>query len=90
MIQKIEIGEGGNVAAASATLVEAPSVSETTMTGHQPQIAGFAAVFTLPEEVRAADVAPEVIRRYERRLGAVQAPSGAGSETKGLLPGAVE
>ncbi len=78
-MRKIEIGEGGDVTAAGATLVEAPSVAEMIVTGHQPQIAGFdeaaqpGFVFNSPEEGRAAEVALDVIRRYERKLGDVQA-----------------
>jgi type III restriction enzyme len=49
------------------------------VTGHQPHIPGFAAsdqqgfVFSSPEEGRAAEVALDVIRRYERKLGNVDA-----------------
>jgi type III restriction enzyme len=79
VMRKIEIGEGGDVAAGGATLVEAPSVAEMIVTGHQPQIAGFdeaaqpGFVFNSPEEGRAAEVALDVIRRYERKLGDVEA-----------------
>jgi type III restriction enzyme len=79
VMRKIEIGEGGDVAATGATLIESPSVAEMIVTGHQPQIPGFAAteqqgfVFATPEEGRVAEVALDVIRRYERKLGNVEA-----------------
>ena len=79
VMRKIEIGDGGDVAASGATLVEAPSIAEMMVTGHQLQISGFdqaaqpGFVFSSPEEGRAAEVALDVIRRYERRLGDVQA-----------------
>jgi type III restriction enzyme len=78
VMRKIEIGEGGDVSAAGATLVDAPSVAEMMVTGHQLQMAGFdessqpGFVFNSPEEGRAAEVALDVIRRYERKLGDVQ------------------
>ena len=62
-----------------ATLVEAPSIAE--MMVYRPSAAdsrfdetpqpGF--VFKSPEEGQAAEVTLDVIRRYERRLGDVQA-----------------
>lgn len=79
VMHKIEIGDGGDVAATGAMLVESPSVAEMMVTGHQPQIPGFAEsgqpgfVFASPEEGRAAEVALDVIRRYERKLGNVEA-----------------
>jgi type III restriction enzyme len=79
VMRKIEIGEGGDVSASGATLVESPSVAEIMVTGHQPQIPGFAEtpqhgfVLASPEEGRTAEVALEVIRRFERKLGNVEA-----------------
>jgi type III restriction enzyme len=82
VMRKVEIGPGGDVAAAGATLVESPSIAEMMVTGHQPQIPGFAEtgqpgfVFASAEEGRTAEVALDVIRRYERRLGNVEALRG--------------
>ena len=79
VMRKIEIGDGGDIPAAGATLVEAPSVAEMIVTGHQPQMAGFdqaaqpGFIFNSPEEGKAAEVALDVIRHYERKLGSVQA-----------------
>jgi len=79
VMRKIEIGNGGDISPAGATLVEAPSIAEMMVTGYQPQIAGLEEtaqpgfVFKSPEEGRAAEVALDVIRRYERKLGDVQA-----------------
>lgn len=79
VMRKIEIGDGGDIVAAGATLVEAPSVLEMIVTGHQPQMAGFdqaaqpGFIFNSPEEGKAAEVALDVIRHYERKLGSVQA-----------------
>jgi type III restriction enzyme len=79
VMRQIEIGQGGDISSAGATLVEAPSIVEMMVTGHQPQIAGLdeaaqtGFVFSSPEEGRAAEVALDVIRRYERKLGDVQA-----------------
>jgi type III restriction enzyme len=79
VMKKIEIGAGGDVTAAGATLIESPSVAEMMVTGHQPQIPGFdesrqpGFVFATPEEGRTAEVALDVIRRYERKLGSVEA-----------------
>jgi type III restriction enzyme len=79
VMRKIEIGEGGDVAAAGAVLVEAPSVAEMIVTGHQPQIPGFepssqpAFAFNSPEECRAAEITLNVIQRFERKLGNAEA-----------------
>lgn len=79
IMRKIEIGEGGDVALAGAVLVEAPSVAEMIVTGHHPEIPGFdpssqpAVAFASPEECRTAVVTLDVIRRYERKLGNVEA-----------------
>lgn len=79
VMHQLEIGDGGEISAAGATLVEAPSIVEMIVTGHQPQIAGLDTtaqpgfVFNSPEEGKAAEVALDVIRRYERKLGDVQA-----------------
>ncbi len=41
VMKTVEIGEGGDVSLAGATLVEAPSIAEMIVTGAQPEIAGF-------------------------------------------------
>jgi type III restriction enzyme len=79
VMRQIEIGNGGDISSAGATLVESPSIVEMMVTGHQPQIPGLdetaqpGFVFNSPEEGRAAEVALDVIRRYERKLGDVEA-----------------
>ena len=41
VMRQIEIGNGGDISRAGATLVEAPSVAEMMVTGHQPQMPGL-------------------------------------------------
>lgn len=83
VMKTIEIGEGGDVSLAGATLVESPSLAETLVTGVQPAIPGLAEapqptfVPQSPEESRAVTVALEVIEKYERRLSGVEALRGA-------------
>ena len=78
VLKKIEIGEGGDVSAAGATLVTAPSIAEIMITGGSPSLPGLdeaaAPVFVLstPEENRTAEVTLEVIRRFESKLGSVE------------------
>lgn len=79
VMKALEIGEGSDISATGATLVNTPSIAEMIVTGAQPQIPGFdeqprsAFVFNSPEEGRAAEVTLEVIKRYERRLGSAEA-----------------
>ena len=79
VMKRVEIGEGGDVPVAGATLVTAPSIAEMMVTGAQPEIPGFsdqprpAFVFDSVEEGKAAEVTLEVIKRYERKLGSADA-----------------
>lgn len=78
VMKTVEIGEGGDISVAGATLVSAPSVSEMIVTGRQPDIPGFVAepraryVFNSIQEGKAAEVTLEVIKRYERKLGSAE------------------
>jgi type III restriction enzyme len=78
VMKTVEIGEGGDISIAGATLVSAPSVAEMIVTGRQPDIAGFVAeprasyVFSSIQEGKAAEVTLEVIKRYERKLGSAE------------------
>ncbi|TFW57959.1 restriction endonuclease subunit R [Bradyrhizobium sp. MOS001] len=79
VMKALEIGEGCDISATGATLVNTPSIAEMIVTGAQPEISGFteqprpAFVFNSPEEGRAAEVTLEVIKRYERKLGSAEA-----------------
>jgi type III restriction enzyme len=79
VMKTIEIGEGGDIPLAGATLVTAPSYAEMIVTGAQPEILGFVAepraayVFTSAQEGKAAEVTLEVIKRYERKLANAEA-----------------
>lgn len=83
VMKSIEIGEGGDISLAGATLIESPSIAETLVTGAQPAIPGLgeapppAFVPETPEESRAVTVALEVIEKYERRLKGVEDLRGA-------------
>ena len=77
LMKEIVIGDGGDVSAAGATLVEAKSVAETMIMGSEPGLDGLTKptasviAFKNSEERRTAEVTLEVIRKYERRLGDV-------------------
>lgn len=79
VMKTIEIGEGGDIPPAGATLVTAPSIAEMIVTGAQPEISGFgeaerpAFVFKSLQEGKAAEVTLDVIKRYERKLGSAEA-----------------
>ena len=79
VMKALEIGEGCDISATGATLINTPSIAEMIVTGAQPEIPGFteqphpAFVFSSPEEGRAAEVTLEVIKRYERKLGSAEA-----------------
>ena len=79
VMKTVEIGEGGDISLAGATLVAAPSIAEMIVTGAQPEIPGFVKeeattfVFKSPEEGKAAEVTLDVIKRYERKLGSAEA-----------------
>ena len=79
VMKTIEIGEGGDIPLAGATLVTAPSYAEMIVTGARPEIPGFVAepqaayVFASAQEGKAAEVTLEVIKRYERKLGNAEA-----------------
>lgn len=79
VMKEIEIGEGGDISSSGATLVSSPSIVEMIVTGAQPDILGFSDngrpsfVFNSAEEGKAAEVTLDVIRRYERKLGSVEA-----------------
>jgi type III restriction enzyme len=79
VMKRVEIGEGGDISPAGATLVTAPSVVEMIVTGAKPAIAGFVApertgfVFKSAEEGKTAEVTLQVIKSYERKLGSAEA-----------------
>jgi type III restriction enzyme len=79
VMQPVTIGEGGDVSPTGTTLVETPSIVEMILTGVQPQIPGFTEtpqekfVFRTLEEVHAAGITLQVIQRYERLLGNLDA-----------------
>ncbi|MBL8586052.1 MAG: DEAD/DEAH box helicase family protein [Bradyrhizobiaceae bacterium] len=79
VMKAIEIGEDADVSTAGAVLVESPSVVQVMVTGAQAAIPGIsdtpqaAYIFDTPEEGKAAEVTLDVIARYERRLGSVEA-----------------
>lgn len=79
VMKALEIGEGCDISATGATLINTPSIAEMIVTGAQPEIPGFteqprpAFVFNSPEEGRTAEVTLEVIKRYERKLGSAEA-----------------
>jgi type III restriction enzyme len=78
VMKTVEIGEGGDIPSAGATLVSAPSVVEMIVTGANPEIPGFVAperdafIFASATEGKAAEVTLEVIKRYERKLGSAE------------------
>lgn len=75
----LTIGEGGDISATGTTLVEAPSLAEIILTGVQPSIPGLEEVrqsslaFQTPQDIQTANVTLQVVQRYERRLGSVEA-----------------
>lgn len=75
VMKQLIIGNGGDIPAEGATLVEAKSTAEAIIFGGAPQMEGIpaeatpAAAFTTPQERRAAELTLDVIRQYERRLG---------------------
>ena len=79
VMKPLEIGAGGDISSSGSTLITAPSVAEMIVTGVQPEVPGFPAekrdafVFNSPTEGKAAEVTLEVIKRYERKLGSVEA-----------------
>ena len=79
VMKTVEIGEGGDISVTGATLVVSPSYAEMAVTGREPEIAGFVReargeyVFKTPAEGKAAEVALEVIKRFERKLGSAEA-----------------
>lgn len=79
VMKRVEIGEGGDISPAGATLVAAPSVVEMILTGAKPEIPGFVPPertrFELKsvEEGKTAEVTLQVIKSYERKLGSAEA-----------------
>jgi len=79
VMHHVEIGEGGDISPAGAKLIEVPSVAQIMVTGIQPDIPGLSEapqapfIYETPEERQAAEVTLTVIRRYERKLGGVEA-----------------
>jgi type III restriction enzyme len=75
VMKQIVIGEGGDVPAAGSTLVEARSMADFVIFGGVPNMDGVpaeaapTAVFTTPQDRKAAELTLDVIRQYERRLG---------------------
>jgi type III restriction enzyme len=75
VMKQIVIGDGGDVPAAGSTLVEAKSMAESVIFGATPSMdevpaeAAPAAIFTTPQDRKAAELTLDVIRQYERRLG---------------------
>lgn len=75
VLKQLVIGEGGEVSAAGATLVESKSMAETLILGVGTVPPGVKETpptyqFRNPQEKRAAEVALQVIRQYERKLSA--------------------
>ena len=85
VMKEVVIGEGGDVSAAGATLVEAKSMAETMIMGSQRSRRGAkpAALssFKKPEERRAAELTLDVIRQFERRLGKSRTSQAGGEGT---------
>lgn len=79
VMKAVEIGGGGDISAAGSTLVTATSLAEMVVTGAKPDIPGFVAepratyAFSSPQEGKAAELTLGVIKRYERKLGSVEA-----------------
>ena len=79
VMKTIEIGEGGDVPLAGATLIETPSVAAMLITGAHPDLPGFGEapqapfVFDGPAERHIAEVTLQVVQRLERRLDNAQA-----------------
>jgi type III restriction enzyme len=79
VMKTIEIGEGGDIPAAGAKLVETPSIAQMIITGAHPDLVGFGEalqapfVFETAEERHVADVTIEVIKKFERQLNGVEA-----------------
>ncbi|GAB1718453.1 MAG: type III restriction endonuclease subunit R [Nitrosospira sp.] len=79
VMKTVEIGEGGDISPAGATLVTAPSVVEMMVTGAKPEMSGFVPaertefIFASADEGKAAEVTLEVIKRFERKLGSAEA-----------------
>jgi type III restriction enzyme len=75
-MQSIIIGEGGDVSLTGTVLVETPS--ELLLTGAYPDIPGLSEtpqekyIFRSPEEIKTAQVALQVMERFERRVGSVE------------------
>jgi type III restriction enzyme len=78
VLKQIVIGEGGEISAAGSTLVESKSLAETMILGTgdtlpqgvtEPPPPAYK--FRNQEEKRAAEVALDVIRKFERRLSDV-------------------
>jgi type III restriction enzyme len=78
-MKALVIGEGGDISATGTTLVEARSLAEIILTGAQPSIPGLEETkqadfaFQTPQDLQAANVTLQVVQRYERRLGSVEA-----------------
>ena len=74
VMKQIVIGNGGDISAAGATLVEAPSIVESIILGTTPSLPGMSEppqapiLFKNDDERKAAEVTFEVIRKYERHL----------------------
>jgi type III restriction enzyme len=73
VMKQIVIGEGGDISAAGASLVESRSVAEEMILGTKVTLDGATTppavlTFSTPEEKRAAQVTLDVIRTYERKL----------------------
>jgi len=79
VVQMRSVIIGEDVSATGTTLVETPSFAEIILTGVQPSLPGFAEtpqkefLLQTPEEVQTANVTLQVVQRYERRLGNVEA-----------------
>jgi type III restriction enzyme len=77
VLKQVVIGEGGEVSATGASLVESKSMAEALILGGEMIVPGVSELpptvytFRNAEERRTAEVTLEVIRKYERRLADV-------------------
>jgi type III restriction enzyme len=87
-MKTVVIGEGGDISPTGTTLIDTPSFSEIILTGVQPSIPGLAETpqkdiaFHTPLEIQTANITLQVVQRYERRLGSVEALRNADVQTK--------
>lgn len=77
-MKSVIIGDGGDVSQSGTILIEAPSYAEILVTGVQPSIPGMVQVtaatprLSTAEEAKTANVALQVIQKFERKVGKVE------------------